>query len=71
MISSRRPPTFIPAIPCTQPEITLPAESVVLRRAATDGMILQQRGFDGWQPFDPLQPLPPQLAPYAWGKQAR
>ena len=49
----------------------LPAESVVLRRAATDGMILQQRGFDGWQPFDPLQPLPPQLAPYAWGKQAR
>jgi hypothetical protein len=49
----------------------LPAESVVLRGAATDGMIVQQRGFADWQPFDPLQPLPPQLAKYAWGKQAR
>ena len=45
----------------------LPAESIVLRGAATDGMILQQRGFAGWQPFDPLQPLPPQLAKYLWG----
>jgi hypothetical protein len=49
----------------------LPAESVVLRGAATDGMIVQQRGFAGWQPFDPLQPLQPQLAKYRWGKQAR
>jgi len=48
----------------------LPAESVVLRGAATDGIIVQQRGFAGWQPFDPLQPLPPQLAKYVWGDAA-
>lgn len=45
----------------------LPSESVVLRRARTDGIILQQRGFTSWQPFDPLKPLPPNLAKYVWG----
>jgi hypothetical protein len=49
----------------------LPSESVVLRRATTDGMIVQQRGFAQWQPFDPLQPLPPPLAKYVWGGSAR
>jgi hypothetical protein len=45
----------------------LPSESVVLRRARTDGIILQERGFTSWQPFDPLKPLPPNLAKYVWG----
>ena len=30
MISSRRPPTFIPGMPCTQPRIKLPVLSAVV-----------------------------------------
>jgi hypothetical protein len=48
----------------------MPSESIVLRRAASDGMILPPRGFTGWQPFDPMKPLPPNLAKYVWGERA-
>ncbi len=48
----------------------LPSESIVLRRAPTDGFIVQRRGFTGWQPFDPLKPLPSNLAKFVWGDGA-
>jgi hypothetical protein len=44
----------------------LPSESSVLRRAASDGIIVQPRDFTSWQPFDPLQPLPPGVAKFMW-----
>ncbi len=49
---------------------TMPSESVVLRRARTDGIIVQQRDFAAWQPFDPLKPLPPNVEKFVWGEQA-
>ncbi|MBV8394250.1 MAG: hypothetical protein JOY81_13800 [Alphaproteobacteria bacterium] len=44
----------------------LASESLVLRRAPTDGIILPPHGFTGWQFIDATRPLPPGLAPYLW-----
>jgi hypothetical protein len=49
---------------------TMPCESVVLRRVGTDGIILPPRDFTAWQPFDPRQPLPPNLVKFTWGDAA-
>ena len=49
---------------------TMPSESIVLRRARSDGVILPPKSFTGWQPFDPLKPLPPNVERYVWGREA-
>lgn len=44
----------------------LASESLVLRRAPTDGIILPPKGFAGWQFVDATRPLPAGLDRYLW-----
>jgi hypothetical protein len=49
---------------------TLPSQSLVLRRAPADGVVLPPRGLSGFQPFDP-RGMPPISGTFRWGNQGR